>query len=51
MINPGEVYTATLNGAGQRPIVVISREELNRGHYCPVQLSGNRWNVAVGNAL
>ncbi len=33
MVNPGEVYLATIDGAGQRPIIVISREGLNRGNY------------------
>jgi len=33
MINPGEVYSADLDAAGPRPIIVVSREELNRGNY------------------
>ena len=31
-MNPGEVYWADLGG-GRRPIILVSREELNRGNY------------------
>ena len=33
MIRPGEVYMAEFPEAGRHPVVVVSREELNRGHY------------------
>ena len=32
MIQPGEVYLASTD-AGNRPVVVVSREELNRGNW------------------
>lgn len=31
-LRPGEIYWANLVDGGRRPIVVVSREELNRGH-------------------
>ena len=33
MIRPGEIYMAEFPEAGRHPVVVVSREELNRGHY------------------
>lgn len=33
MIEPGEVYWADIPAGGRHPIIVISREELNRGRY------------------
>ena len=36
MIEPGEVYLADLREAGHRPVIVVSRESLNRGHYALV---------------
>jgi mRNA-degrading endonuclease toxin of MazEF toxin-antitoxin module len=33
MIEPGEIYMADFGPAGPHPIIVVSREELNRGHY------------------
>lgn len=33
MIEPGEIYMADFGAAGPHPVIVISREELNRGHY------------------
>jgi hypothetical protein len=33
MIKPGEIYLADLYEAGVRPILVVSRESLNRGGY------------------
>ncbi len=33
MIRPGEVYMADFDQAGPHPVVVVSREELNRGRY------------------
>ncbi len=33
MIRPGEIYLADLDKAGKRPVIVVSREELNRGNY------------------
>ncbi len=32
MISPGEIYLAHTDG-GIRPVVVVSREELNRGNW------------------
>jgi mRNA-degrading endonuclease toxin of MazEF toxin-antitoxin module len=32
MIRPGEVYMANTD-AGKRPVIVVSREELNRGNW------------------
>ena len=36
MIQPGEVYMADFGPAGPHPVIVVSREELNRGHYALV---------------
>lgn len=33
MIEPGEIYVADFAEAGPHPVIVVSREELNRGHY------------------
>ena len=33
MIRPGEVYMADFDQAGPHPVVIVSREELNRGRY------------------
>jgi mRNA-degrading endonuclease toxin of MazEF toxin-antitoxin module len=33
MIRPGEIYMADFGQAGPHPVIVISREELNRGRY------------------
>ena len=32
-MDPGEVYLADFEQAGPRPVIVISREDLNRGRY------------------
>ena len=32
-VRPGEVYLADFPQAGRRPVIVASREELNRGNY------------------
>lgn len=32
-MRPGEVYIADFPEAGLHPVIVVSREELNRGHY------------------
>ena len=32
-IRQGEIYAAYLEGGDPRPVVVVSREELNRGNY------------------
>lgn len=32
-MRPGEVYIADLADAGSHPVIVISREDLNRGRY------------------
>ena len=36
MIEPGEVYIADFAEAGPHPVIVVSREDLNRGHYALV---------------
>src|SRR5262245_54114777 len=33
MIEPREIYMAEFGPAGPHPVIVVSREELNRGHY------------------
>lgn len=33
MIEPGEIYMADFDQAGPHPIIVVSREDLNRGRY------------------
>jgi mRNA-degrading endonuclease toxin of MazEF toxin-antitoxin module len=33
MIEPGEIYMADFGPAGPHPVIVVSRQELNRGHY------------------
>jgi mRNA-degrading endonuclease toxin of MazEF toxin-antitoxin module len=32
-MRPGEIYMADLPEAGRHPVIVVSREDLNRGHY------------------
>lgn len=36
MIRPGEVDTADFDQAGPHPVIVVSREDLNRGRYALV---------------
>ena len=36
MIRPGEIYVADFPGAGPHPVIVVSRESLNRGSYVVV---------------
>jgi mRNA-degrading endonuclease toxin of MazEF toxin-antitoxin module len=36
MIQPGEIYLADFPSAGRHPVIVISREDLNRGNYALV---------------
>lgn len=36
MIFPGEIYIADFEEAGPHPVIVVSRERLNRGHYALV---------------
>lgn len=33
MIHPGKIYMADFAPAGAHPVIVVSREDLNRGHY------------------
>jgi mRNA-degrading endonuclease toxin of MazEF toxin-antitoxin module len=35
-MEPGEIYLADSPEAGPHPVIVVSREELNRGHYALV---------------
>jgi mRNA-degrading endonuclease toxin of MazEF toxin-antitoxin module len=39
VIRPGEIYEADFDQAGRHPVVVLSREELNRGRYALVVVS------------
>jgi mRNA-degrading endonuclease toxin of MazEF toxin-antitoxin module len=32
-VKPGQIYWALLEGPSRRPVIVVSREELNRGEY------------------
>ena len=32
-MRPGEIYQADFGEAGPHPVIILSREELNRGHY------------------
>lgn len=36
MVRPGEIYMADFGPAGPHPVIVVSRESLNRGHYALV---------------
>ncbi len=36
MILPGEIYLADFDQAGRHPVIVVSREDLNRGNYALV---------------
>jgi mRNA-degrading endonuclease toxin of MazEF toxin-antitoxin module len=36
MILPGEIYMADFGAAGPHRVIVVSREDLNRGHYALV---------------
>src|SRR5215831_3951380 len=36
MIKPGEVYMADFPAAGRHPVIIVSREDLNRGRYALV---------------
>jgi mRNA-degrading endonuclease toxin of MazEF toxin-antitoxin module len=36
MINPGEIFMADFTTAGKHPVIVVSRERLNRGIYALV---------------
>lgn len=36
MIEPGEIYMADFGSAGPHPVIVTSREKLNRGRYALV---------------
>jgi mRNA-degrading endonuclease toxin of MazEF toxin-antitoxin module len=36
MIRPGEIYMADFDQAGPHPVIVVSREDLNRGRYALV---------------
>jgi mRNA-degrading endonuclease toxin of MazEF toxin-antitoxin module len=36
MIRPGEIYMADFGPAGPHPVIVTSRETLNRGRYALV---------------
>ena len=35
-MEPGEIYLVDFPEAGPHPVIVVSREELNRGHYALV---------------
>jgi mRNA-degrading endonuclease toxin of MazEF toxin-antitoxin module len=48
-MNPGEIYWADL-ATGRRPVIVVSREELNRGNYVVAVLCTTA-NLAARSAL
>lgn len=35
-LHPGDIYWAYVDERERRPVIVVSREELNRGHYVTV---------------
>ena len=46
MIRPGEVYMADFGPAGSHPVIVTSRESLNRGRYAlVVPYTSSRFSV------
>ena len=48
MINPGEIYLANTD-TGVRPVVVVSREELNRGNWVvAVLITSAKFTVRKG---
>jgi mRNA-degrading endonuclease toxin of MazEF toxin-antitoxin module len=49
MMKPGEIYLAD-TAAGKRPAVIVSREELNRGHWVVAVLITST-NFAVRSTL
>jgi mRNA-degrading endonuclease toxin of MazEF toxin-antitoxin module len=50
VIRPGEVYVADFDQAGPHPVVVVSRQELNRGRYAVVVVCTSA-RLAVRNTL
>jgi mRNA-degrading endonuclease toxin of MazEF toxin-antitoxin module len=48
-MNPGDIYWADLS-AGRRPVIVVSREDLNRGNYVVAVLCTTA-NLAVRSTL
>ena len=36
MIEPGQIYIADFADAGPHPVIIVSREDLNRGYYALV---------------
>ena len=53
MIQPGEIYDADFDQAGPHPVIVVSREDLNRGRYALVvgSLRDEDRSDAVGRFL
>jgi mRNA-degrading endonuclease toxin of MazEF toxin-antitoxin module len=50
-MEPGEIYWVDLTGSGgRRPAIVVSREDLNRGHYVVMVLCTTR-RFAVRSTL
>jgi len=46
MIKPGEIYMADFGAAGPHPVVVVSRQSLNRGRYAlVVPCTSSRYSV------
>jgi mRNA-degrading endonuclease toxin of MazEF toxin-antitoxin module len=44
MINPGEIFYATVDGAGTRPVIVVSQEPFNRGRFvCVVPCTSKKF--------
>ena len=50
MIRPGEIYTADFGQGGPHPVIVVSREDLNRGRYALVVVCTSA-RFAVRSAL
>jgi mRNA-degrading endonuclease toxin of MazEF toxin-antitoxin module len=48
MIQPGEVYMADFGPAGPHPVIVVSREELNRGRYALAVVCGQHVSLFGG---
>lgn len=48
-MSPGDVYMADFESAGRRPVIVASREDLNRGRYVLVVVcTSARFNTRGG---
>jgi mRNA-degrading endonuclease toxin of MazEF toxin-antitoxin module len=50
MIKPGEIYLADFPLAGRHPVIIVSREDLNRGNYALAVVCTSR-RFAIRRAL